>query len=254
MAQRKISLVIGHGQSNETATSVKFGAPSLATAGAAVNYIQLHGIIETKLSFKNDFSYQLAENMTRIMKIPVKCVNKAISGSSVVSSWAGIASGTGATAIPKRPGDSGYDPNGYVQSTYNAVETDVAAGYEVWNLCVLGGNDIAAQHSASSIAQAHIDIISQVLAKGATHVFVGLVHGRTLSNPTDYSLPTGRQAVARNTILTNFSANTKVKAGIDMSAVLDTAFKTDTESHLNHMGSQLAAKMWLNVFRSYNLM
>ena len=248
--QRKICLAIGHGQSNDNGNSIRFQATTNSGASVQVNRIQTTGTMPTALTGVNDWATQLAENMTRAMKLPVVIRNRAVAGSTAVGDWASIASGAGLTATPKRPGDAGYDPHGYIAGLVSDITASKAAGYEVWQFTVLGGNDIAAPYSAAAIAQAHIDIIQKGLDAGASVVWVGLVHGRALTYPTDYSSPTGRQAVARDVIMTHFAADSRVRLGIDMSTFLDNDFKYDTETHLNHMGNQWAARIWMGLLRT----
>lgn len=251
--QRKICLAIGHGQSNDNGNAIRFQATTNSGSSVQVNRIQTTGTMPTALAGVNDWATQLAENMTRAMKIPVIIKNRAVAGSTAVGDWAGIASGTGLTAVPKRPGDTGYDPHSYIANLISDITAAKNAGYEVWQFTVLGGNDIAAPYSASAIAQAHTDIINQGLTAGASMVWVGLVHGRALTYPTDYSSPTGRQATARNTVMSTFAADARVRLGIDMSTFLDNDFKYDTETHLNHMGNQWTARLWMNLLRTAGL-
>lgn len=248
--QRKICLAIGHGQSNDNGNSIRFQATTNSGTSVQVNRIQTTGTMPTAITGVNDWATQLAENMTRAMKIPVIIKNRAVAGSTAVGNWAGIASGSGPTAVPKRPGDVGYDPNNYIANLVSDITAAHNAGYEVWQFTVLGGNDIAAPYSDTAIAQAHIDIIQKGLDAGASVVWVGLVHGRALTYPTDYSSPTGRQALARNAIMAHFAADSRVKLGTDMSTFLDNDFKYDTETHLNHMGNQWTARIWMNLLRA----
>lgn len=189
------------------------------------------------------------------------------------------------------PGDDGYDPwtvlatagvsgaNSRLAAVYASIAKYKALGYEVWNIIQGGQNDVSPLPTVSTadLTKALTSHVTQSLAAGADYVLLGLTPPYLLSaNIADWGSAArpapgqggrvaastgGRLVDARNAVLASFAGNSKVKAGADLSVLNDNTITVTetggnaalTNIHLQHIGQQVAAKLWYDQVRTLGI-
>jgi hypothetical protein len=262
MAQRKIALVIGYGQSNERGTGV---APRRTAGSAITNTDTANNVRHTSVFGQANVSLtttapyvepcsmfqKLSEHIALETGWCVEVVNTAKGGTAATDSWCGWDTANGRI---KSQGDAGYDPSGYIAGFVNAVSAAVVQGYEVWTITAGHQQDIVnLNRTAAQVIPASVHIQQRALAAGASKVIVGKTP-RWIGSPKASEWDAGGliHQIADGVIASIPGAI----AGADLSGNVDTQLCANDDFpyvHLNHAGVCWAAEKWLNAIKAAKL-
>ena len=270
MAQRKIMLNIGYGQSNELGTGVAprmDGTTSIITSNIGVNvrHTSVFGRPNVSLTVAGtpgavsaaSIFQKLAEHIALETGWIVGVQNFARGGTAVTDNWCGW-DGTNKRILA--PGETGYDPSSLIANTITGVTSAVAAGFEVWSITAGHQNDItisdvnnAAFRPVQQIISGSAHIQNLALAAGASKVIVGKTP-RFIGGSYEAEFDPGGKIhqIAAGVI----AAVPGAIAGADLTGNLDTRLcATDNLQfiHLNHAGVCWAAEKWLHAIKAAKL-
>jgi hypothetical protein len=259
MAQRKVALVIGYGQSNEQGVGVNPRVAGVAISPTVIAnnvrhqsvfgppVIGLTAASPAMVSMSSMFQ-KLAEHLALETGWAVRYANNCVGGQACTDSWVGWDSTNNRL---KQIGESGYDPTGYIAGFLSNVTSAVAAGYEVWTITAGHQNDVNnTTHPVSSIIAASVHVQQRAIAAGASKVFVGITP-RYIGSPGEANWNTGgTYPQIQQGVLAGIPGSL---VGADLSGNLDTKLcATDNQQfiHLNHAGTCWAAEKWLKAFKA----
>lgn len=262
MAQRKIALVIGYGQSNERGTGV---APRLAGTAILnndtannVRHVSVFG--QPNVSLTTTAPYvepcsmfqKLAEHMALETGWCVEAITSAAKGgTAATNNWCGW-DATNNRALVQ--GEAGYDPSGHIAGFVAAVTAAVAQGYEVWTITAGHQQDVVnLARTAAQVIPASVHIQQRALAAGASKVIVGKTP-RWIGSAKESEWNSGGiiHQIADGVV----AAIPGAIVGADLSVNTDTRLcATDDLQyvHLNHAGVCWAAEKWLIAFKTAKL-
>lgn len=264
MAQRKIALVIGYGQSNEAGHSCKFG-DTLSTTNpinrvpsfsGSPNYQNPSGSQTTWGMF-----HVLADLIGKRKGHSVIIENYAVDGTGIIgpstaTAWAGF-SGAVTTGTPLKYNngapDAGYDPNSRIANTVAGVIALNAAGYEVW-VIMQGGQSDNGSWTAAQEAAALIEMMGRVSTAGASRIFYGVT-------PRQVSVAGWNAGeffqLTKTAVASGMAANPKFMLGADLSNMNNTGNTPDANMfpsadavHANDIGTLWGAKQWYDLMNN----
>jgi hypothetical protein len=257
MAQRKIALVIGYGQSNERGTGVAARIAGTAVLNSDTNNNVRHTSVfgQANVGLTTTAPYvgpigmfeKLGEHLALETGWCVEVVNKAVGGTAAVDSWCGWDS---TNLRPKVSGDAGYDPSSLISGFTTAISSAVAQGYEVWTITQGHQQDITLGRTAAQTIAASVYIQQRAIAAGASKVFVGKTP-RYIGGASEAEWNAGGMIhLVAAGVLAGIPGSI---AGADLSGNLDNKLcATDNIQyiHLNHAGVCWAAEKWLAAFKA----
>lgn len=142
-----------------------------------------------------------------------------------------------------QPGDSGYDPRGYIAALLAAVADAKAKGFEVWVLS--SGHQSDRGQPAATVSAVLVSLMRRVLAAGPDRVYLGVTN-RFVGDASAYEWDAGGfYPTVRALALTALADDSRVLPGADLSAITE-ATMTDPVGrvHLNDVGALYAGQLW----------
>lgn len=267
MAQKKVALIIGYGQSNEQGTGVSPQQGGVAIAPQTIAHNVRHqavfgppvvGSVNTSPSVSTASMFQkMAEFLAAKTGWALRYRNNCIGGQSCTDSWVGYNTTAGRLCVPGEApsaGNTGYDPNGFLLSTsvpspgfLTSVAAAVADGYEVWTFTAGHQNDVNnSTHTVAEIIAASAHIQNRAKALGASKQFIGITPRYIGSAGEANWNPGGIYQQIRDGVI---AAVPGALLGADLSGNLDTklcALDNQQFIHLNQAGICWAGEQWLN--------
>lgn len=278
MAQRKVAIIVGYGQSNEQGTGVSPTQGGVAIAPQTIAHNVRHqsifgppvvGLTSAVPSVATASMFQkFAEFLAARTGWAIRYRNNCIGGQAATNSWVGWHIQQNRMCVP---GDTplgtagsistGFDPNGFLLSTsvtspgfLTSVAAAVADGYEVWTFTAGHQNDVNnTTHTVAEIIAASAYIQNRAKALGASKQFIGITPRYIGSAGEANWNPGGIYQQIRDGVLAAVPGSL---AGADLSANTDTKLCANDDQqfiHLNHAGICWAAEKWLNVVKGYGL-
>ena len=263
MAQRKIMLNIGYGQSNELGTGVAprmDGTTSITTSNIGVNvrHTSVFGGPNVSLTVAGtpgavsaaSIFQKLAEHIALETGWIVGVQNFARGGTAVTDNWCGWDDTNKRILVP---GETGYDPSSFITNTITGVTSAVAAGYEVWSITAGHQQDIQLGRTVTQIVSASTHIQQRAIEAGASKVIVGKTP-RFIGGSYEAEFnPGGKFHQIADGVI---AAIPNAIAGGDLTTNTDKSLcATDNLQfiHLNHAGVCWAAEKWLNAIKAAKL-
>jgi hypothetical protein len=139
-------------------------------------------------------------------------------------------------------GDSGYDPRGYIAAVLAAVADAKSKGYAVWVLT--SGHQSDYGNNVNTVSGILANMMRRVLAAGADRVYFGITN-RYIGDASSVGWDAGGwYHLVRNLALAQFTNDTRVKAGADLSNITTEMTDPAGRVHLNDIGVQYAGQLW----------
>ena len=262
MAQKKLTLLIGYGQSNEGAigTAPRLTGAAISPNDTANNVRHSSVFGRPNMSLTTTAPYvapcsifqKLAEHIALETGWCVDVVNKAVGGTAVTD-WVGF---NASESRILAQGEAGYDPNGRIDGMVASVQAAVADGFEVWTITSGHQQDLVNYANTRTPAQAiaaSAHIQNRLIAAGASKVLVGITpRWLTHSKEVEWN-PGGTFHQVQQGVI---AAVPGALAGADLSANTDVNLRANDDLpyvHLNHAGVCWAAEKWLNAIKAAKL-
>lgn len=272
MAQKKVAIIVGYGQSNEQGTGVSPQQGGVAIAPQTIAHNVRHlpvfgppavGSVNTTPSVSTASMFQkMAEFLAARTGWAIRYRNNCVGGQSCTDSWVGYNTTAGRLCVPGEvpsAGNTGYDPNGFLLSAsatspgfLTSVTAAVADGYEVWTFTAGHQNDVNnSVHTVAEIiaASAHIQNRAKAIVDGAggkIKQYIGITPRYIGSAGEANWNPGGIYQQIRDGVI---AAVPGALLGADLSGNLDTKLCANDNQqfiHLNQAGICWGGELWVN--------